>query len=187
MKWLYKNFGIAKKQDDSKQHSNHSANLFIPKISNASKNFLFSGIILLCLSSSSNTLADSGPSTGLSGQTKVSLMNLGRDLGIPILVPSYVPDGFQYSRIDYNSCMTSPQHNFCREILYYSIVYKNAQNNCLIVGATGRSLSGADSEFTFQADTPLLGKVDIEFGQHPGTHKPSTTEQLTVPQSDLWM
>jgi len=132
--------------------------------------------------SSSNTPAASETSSGgLSEQQQASL----KELGIPILVPASVPDGFQVSQIDSNSCRTDPKPDGCGDSPRYSIVYKNAQSSCLIVNALGSGVGGADSEFTFQVDTPLLGKVDIGFGQLPGAGKPPTNEQLTVPQSGL--
>ncbi len=108
-------------------------------------------------------------------------------LNIPVAVPTYIPNGFTLSQIKINLCPSnSPQGGECREGSSYEIIYRNADNTCVMIDAIGGGLGGADSEFHYSIETPLLGEVEIGFGEIPGDRNIPTREQLTSPQSRLY-
>ena len=73
-------------------------------------------------------------SAGLSEAQKTSL----NELSIPVVIPAYVPQGFQLSEAIVNSCTAgSPRTSLCREGPHYTLVYRNAQNTCFLVRAVG--------------------------------------------------
>ncbi|MCT7990645.1 hypothetical protein [Laspinema olomoucense] len=108
-------------------------------------------------------------------------------LNIPVAVPTYIPEGFTLSQIKINLCSSDiPQGGECREGSSYEIIYRNADNVCVIIDAIGGGLGGPDSEFHYSIETPLLGEVEIGFGEIPGGRNTPTPEQLTNPQSRLY-
>src|SRR5919199_316371 len=84
------------------------------------------------------------PSGGLSEAQKASFASF-RELGIPIAIPSYVPDGFNLSQIITKLSPASDRQARARgfgERSQYSIVYRNAQNTCLLITAIGGGVGG---------------------------------------------
>lgn len=135
-------------------------------------------------SSKASTAAED-PSSQLSEAQKAFL----KGLGISIVVPLYVPQGFKIFQITTTtkrfSTTETKRSSF---VSTYDIVYINAQATCLLVsGADARigGFGGADREWGFRTRTPLLGEVEIEFGTVPGAAKTPSPEQLKTPQSDL--
>ncbi len=120
---------------------------------------------------------------GLSEAQKTSLS----ELGIPVVIPAYIPDGFQVSDVIANSCAAgSPRTNACREGPNYTLVYRNDQNTCLLMRAVGGGIGGGAGEFEFQTRTTLLGEVTILFGKTSGANQPPATEQLGELQPNLY-
>lgn len=130
-------------------------------------------------------------SGGLSDAQKASL----KVLGIPIAIPLYVPDGFEVSQITTDTVPISDQGTASTTQTLpspfastYSIVYRNAQNTCLVVrGMDTRKggMGGPDSKFELSTHTALLGEVVIGFGGTPGDAQTPTPEQLRIPQPNL--
>jgi hypothetical protein len=108
-------------------------------------------------------------------------------LNIPVVVPTYIPEGFTLSQIKINLCPSnSPQRGECRGGTSYEIIYRNPENTCLMIEAIGGGLGGPDSEFHYTTQTPLLGEVDIRFGETPGNRNIPSSEQLSTPQPGLY-
>ena len=120
---------------------------------------------------------------GLSETQKTSLS----ELGIPVVIPTYMPAGFQLSEVIANSCKAgSPRTSFCREGPHYTLVYRNDQKTCLLMKAVGGGVGGGASEFEFQTRTTLLGDVSILFGKTSGGNQPLAAEQLGELQPNLY-
>ncbi|MBD2096541.1 hypothetical protein H6F90_15505 [Trichocoleus sp. FACHB-591] len=119
---------------------------------------------------------------GLSETQKTSLS----ELGMPVLIPAYVPQGFPLAEAIANACTArSPRSSLCREGPHYTLVYRNAQNTCFLVRAVGGGVGGGAGEFEFQTRTTLLGDVSILFGKSSGENQQPTAEQLRVVQPNL--
>ncbi|MEP0873952.1 hypothetical protein NDA01_30055 [Trichocoleus desertorum AS-A10] len=132
--------------------------------------------------SSPDVVGSAPASAGLSEAQKTSLS----ELSIPVVIPAYVPGGFQLSEAIANSCTAgSPQTSLCREGPNYTLVYRNAQNTCFLVRAVGGGVGGGAREFEFQTRTTLLGDVSILFGEPSGENQHPTAEQLQVLQPNL--
>jgi hypothetical protein len=132
--------------------------------------------------SSPDAVGNAPASVGLSETQKTSLS----ELGIPVLIPAYVPQGFQLAEAIADSCTAgSPRNSFCREGPHYTLVYRNAQSTCFLVRAVGGGVGGGSSEFEFQTRTTLLGEVSIMFGKSSGENQQPTAEQLRVVQPNL--
>jgi hypothetical protein len=119
---------------------------------------------------------------GLSETQKASL----KKLGIPIAIPTAIPDTFKVSQVIAKSCAPgTPQKGSCREGSSYTILYRNPQNTCLVVNAVGGGVGGGASEFEFSTRTTLLGKVIILFGKTSGSNQTPTAAQLQKLQPNL--
>jgi hypothetical protein len=121
------------------------------------------------------------PSHRLSEAQKASLASF-RELGIPIAIPTYVPDGFNLDQIITKlSPASDPQKGS-----EYSMVYRNAQNTCLIITAVAGGVGGGAADFEFPTSTALFGEVVILFGRNITlANKAPTPEQLRIPQGHL--
>ncbi len=128
------------------------------------------------------------PSAGLSEAQKASFASF-RELGIPIAIPTYVPDGFNLDQIItklYPASDRQTRARGFRERSQYSIVYRNAQNTCLIIRAIGGGVGGGAADFEFPTSTALFGEVVILFGRNITLgNKAPTPEQLRIPQPNL--
>lgn len=139
----------------------------------------------------SSVLAAQDALSGLSLAQRASL----KALGIHIAVPSYVPRGFKVSQVIAERCPANmPRQGLCREGPYYSIVYRDPTNTCLIINAVGGGVGGGDDEFQFTTKTKLLGEVTIGFNPIRGSGRIPTRqqlgktpkpEQLKIPQPEL--
>lgn len=109
-----------------------------------------------------------------------------RALDIPVVVPGYLPEAFEISEVKANLCAPdAPQRGNCREGSSYTLVYRNAQNTCLLVNGVSGGVGGGSSEFEFQTPTELLGEVTILFGPPTGENQAPSAQQLTTPQANL--
>ena len=107
-------------------------------------------------------------------------------LDIPVVVPGYLPDAFEISEVKANLCgPDAPQWGNCREGSSYTLVYRNAQNTCLLVNGVSGGVGGGSSEFEFQTPTEVLGEVTILFGPPTGENQAPSADQLTTPQTSL--
>ncbi|MGL5061569.1 MAG: hypothetical protein ACRC62_16495 [Microcoleus sp.] len=107
-------------------------------------------------------------------------------LGIPTIVPNYLPQGFRVVDLKTTLCApNTPQRGECREGSHYSIVYRNERNTCLFVNAIGGGIGGGANEFQYEINTQLLGKVTIVFGKYSGGPNAPASEQLQRPQANL--
>lgn len=129
--------------------------------------------------------------SGLSAAQSAAL----KALGIQIAVPTYVPRGFKVSQVIAERCPTNmPRQSLCREGPYYSLIYRDATNTCLLINAVGGGVGGGDDEFQFTTRTKLLGEITIGFNPIRGTGRIPTRqqlgktpkpEQLRLPQPEL--
>lgn len=107
-------------------------------------------------------------------------------LDIPVVVPGYLPNAFEISEVKANLCgPDAPQRGNCREGSSYTLVYRNAQNTCLLVNGVSGGVGGGSSEFEFQTPTEALGEVTILFGPPTGENQAPSADQLTTPQTSL--
>ena len=137
------------------------------------------------VSSSPSSPDATGTALASAGLSETQTTSLSK-LGIPALIPAYVPQGFQLAEAIANSCTAgSPRTSLCREGPHYTLVYRNAQNTCFLVRAVGGGVGGGASEFEFQTRTTLLGEVSILFGEPSGENQQPTAEQLQVLQPNL--
>lgn len=103
-----------------------------------------------------------------------------RALGIPVVVPSYIPSGFQADEAIVNLCIANAPVGACREGSSYTIVYRNYQlNTCILIAAVAGGLGGGVDDFEFQTQTPLLGNVLILFGDGDYGGGPSLNQTPT--------
>jgi len=100
----------------------------------------------------------------------------------PILVPSYLPDGFTLNKVEVNPCKAGIQRDDCGG---YTLIYRDPDNICLVVSAVGGGLGGADSDFETTVTTKLFGEVTIEFGNQPGGAAKPSQDQMNQPQPNL--
>lgn len=122
------------------------------------------------------------PFSGFTNAQKASL----RALGIPIVIPNYVPNTFQVAKVDTTLCKAgTPQRGACREGSSYAIVYRDPQNTCLVVHAIGGGVGGGAAEFEWRTQTRLLGEVLILFGNVSGENQPPPLAKLRQPQPNL--
>lgn len=121
------------------------------------------------------------PAGGLSEAQKASFASF-RELGIPIAIPTYVPDGFNLDQIITKlSPASDPQKGS-----EYNMVYRNAQNTCLIITAVAGGVGGGAADFEFPTSTALFGEVVILFGRNITlANEAPTPEQLRIPQPNL--
>lgn len=149
-------------------------------------------IIITAVLHSSISFANTEDSaSGLSEAQKKSL----KALDIKVAVPTYVPSGFKVSQVIAERCASNtPSRGNCREGSYYSIVYRNPTNTCLLINAMGGGVGGGDDEFQFSTKTRLLGEIMIGFNPIRGSGKTPTRQQLgknpkpdqlKVPQQEL--
>lgn len=122
------------------------------------------------------------PFNGFTSTQKASL----RALGIPIVIPNYVPSRFQVAQVKTNLCKPgTPQRGNCREGSNYTIVYRNPQNACVIVSAIGGGVGGGAGEYEFRTQTNLLGDVSILFGKPSGENPTPSPDKLRQIQPNL--
>ncbi|WP_434686509.1 hypothetical protein [Pseudanabaena minima] len=119
----------------------------------------------------------------LSASQKASL----KSLGIKVAIPKYVPQGFRVAAIRTEPCRAGDQRDangVCRFGPDYTVLYRNSQNHCFVVRATGGGIGGPSGQYTRAVDTNLLGKVDVNVGI--GMGEPITEAIANTPQANLW-
>ncbi|MEE3719275.1 hypothetical protein V2H45_21255 [Tumidithrix elongata RA019] len=139
--------------------------------------------LIVCAASLSNFLQPAySQTTHLSDAQQSAL----KSLGIPVAVPSYIPEGFRVTQMSLKLCAAdAPRIGDCREGSSYEIRYRNDKNACFNFYAIAGGVGGGYGEFAYRSQTQTLGKVIIEFGQLNGANKTPTPEQLRVPQPKL--
>jgi hypothetical protein len=101
--------------------------------------------------SSPNVVESAPASAELSETQKTSLS----ELSIPVVIPAYVPQGFQLAEAIANSCTAgSPRTSLCREGPNYTLVYRNAQNTCFLVRAVGGGVGAEPVSLSFRLVPP---------------------------------
>jgi hypothetical protein len=64
------------------------------------------------------------------------------------------------------------------------VLYRNAQDQCFAVEATGGGIGGPTGRYSRTVNTKLLGKVDVNIGN--GNGQPITEAIAKTPQNNLW-
>ncbi|PZV10585.1 MAG: hypothetical protein DCF20_21115 [Pseudanabaena sp.] len=122
-------------------------------------------------------------SHGLNSSQKYSL----KELGFPIVVPTFLPDNFKVTKVNANLCANSSnQRGSCREGSNYTIIYQNPQNVCLLVNAVGGGVGGGAGEFEFNARSPLFGEMTVLFGKPSGSNQTPSSEKMNAPQTNIY-
>jgi hypothetical protein len=128
----------------------------------------------------------SSPASASPGMLNQSQQDKLKQLGVPVVIPTYLPKGFQIADLIANLCTAEmPQTVECREGSSYSVIYRNANNTCLTVNAIGGGVGGGADEFQYETKTDLLGTVTIAFGRRDGGPNLPNPDQLQHPQANL--
>ncbi|MBW4550137.1 MAG: hypothetical protein KME35_03345 [Aphanocapsa sp. GSE-SYN-MK-11-07L] len=141
--------------------------------------------------SQSTLLADAGEERSAAALASPGMLNQSqqdklKQLGVPVVIPTYLPKGFQIADLIANLCTAEmPQTGECREGSSYSIIYRNNNNTCLAVNAIGGGIGGGADEFQYETKTDLLGTVTIAFGRPDGGPNLPNPNQLQHPQTNL--
>lgn len=109
-----------------------------------------------------------------------------KSLGIKIALPKYVPQGFWMAAVDTKPCRQGDRidaNGVCRFGPDYTVIYRNRQNHCFAVEATGGGIGGPSGRYTRTVNTKLLGEVDVNIGN--GSGAPMTEAIAKTPQQ-LW-
>jgi hypothetical protein len=64
------------------------------------------------------------------------------------------------------------------------VLYRNAQDQCFAVEATGGGIGGPTGRYSRTVNTKLLGKVDVNIDT--GMSEPITEAIAKTPQNNLW-
>ena len=132
--------------------------------------------------------AEAGAAPGLTAAERMRLLGLG----MPVLVPGQLPDGFRPVRVTATACPAgAPRVGPCREGPSYSVLYRDGGSSCLLVWGVGGGVGGGAAAFEYTIQSPLLGEVVILFGEPsrelsgPPGNQPPQPSQLDRPQSGL--
>ena len=112
-------------------------------------------------------------------------------VGISIAVPSYIPNGFEVSKVDTEPCAPNATRNsqgICNSRSSYKILYRNSGSTCFSVyGQYTRGIGGGAGEFSFPVVTELFGKTWIGFGKLSEGYadKTPSSQQLRSPQQNI--
>ena len=109
-----------------------------------------------------------------------------KSLGIKVALPKYVPQGFWMAAVETKPCRQGDRidaNGVCRFGPDYTVLYRNRQNHCFAVEATGGGLGGPSGRYTRTVNTKLLGEVDVNIGN--GNGAPMTDAIAKTPQQ-LW-
>jgi hypothetical protein len=152
------------------------------------RGFLAATIIvasLACEQPLSAQPSDAG--TGGLNATQVSTL---RSLGIKISVPSAVPAGFHVEKVSVTPCPVSAHRSAtgtCRFGPAYAIVYRNGDDDCFAIEATGGGIGGVSFTYAFDVPTSSFGTLTVQFGEFTSARpqKPSS-EQIASRQHGLF-
>jgi hypothetical protein len=107
-------------------------------------------------------------------------------LGIPIVLPTYLPAGFRVVNLEATACPpTAPRTGLCREGASYQVVYRGDRTSCVAVRAIGGGVGGGSEQFQYDIPTRLFGSVTLGFGQPYGGPNSPQPQQLQQPQANL--
>ncbi len=110
-----------------------------------------------------------------------------KSLGIKVALPKYVPQGFWMAAVRTEPCPAGASVNangVCRFGPDYTVIYRNRQNHCFTVSATGGGLGGPGGRYSRAVNTRLLGKVDVNIDT--GMGEPITQAIARTPQKNVW-
>jgi hypothetical protein len=94
------------------------------------------------------------------GLTSTQQANL-KSLGIKIVVPRYIPQGFQVTKISTEPCRSA---GVCRVGQpSYKITYRSPKKACFDVEGTGGGIGGPDLENAIPAKSKLFGSTQVGF------------------------
>ena len=119
--------------------------------------------------------------TGMTNAQRTSL----KSLGMKIVVPGYVPEGFRVIGIT-----TDPLREGRSKIgrPAYSIIYRSPSNSCFQISGTSGGVGGPGGEYQVPVTSQLLGTESLYFNTRPGTPSGNLTPSpalLKAPQSYL--
>lgn len=83
-----------------------------------------------------------------------------KSLGVKIVIPSYVPAGFQVASVQVKPC-ASGVRRFCPN---YVIIYRNPNKSCFAIESTGGGIGDMPSnnlEQSYPVNNPILGKSAV--------------------------
>ncbi len=106
-------------------------------------------------------------------------------LNLPIVVPSYLPNGFWLDQVDVDRCDAAKP---CRGGSTYRLVYRDDENICLVLNTNAVGAGGGSDEYQYPVPTDLFGEVLIMFGRPVVDQPPTATmlkQQLDRPQLNL--
>jgi hypothetical protein len=98
--------------------------------------------------------------------------------GVPIVLPTALPDGFTLTDVTTNGCQLSSTKPGCRFGPQSTVVYRNAENTCLLVNMINDGVGGGAADLEFRTSTQLLGEAIILIGQTAGNNAPPTEDDL---------
>lgn len=113
-----------------------------------------------------------------------------RSLGIKIAVPGDVPAGFSVAKVQVEPCPVNFPRSKTRTCGFgpaYGIIYRDNQNTCFAIEATGGGIGGPAYDYSFPVMTRLFGEAFMQFGQNSDKPKLPSQQQLVVPQQNLFM
>ncbi|MDX2100097.1 MAG: hypothetical protein SFW36_20165 [Leptolyngbyaceae cyanobacterium bins.59] len=117
-------------------------------------------------------------------------VNLLKEVGISIVVPTYIPKGFSLSKLSTEPCQpnTPRKNGVCQTRSGYRLLYRNSENTCFAVyGNFTRGIGGGGSGFSFPVTTKILGKTFISFGRSTNYEdKVPSEKQLNSVQQNIW-
>lgn len=135
------------------------------------KQSLFSGLLSLAMLLPFGPAFAKNPSNLLAkaqlNQTQTQQL---KSLGISVYVPNYIPAGFRIAKIETKPCPSGSQRSekgVCRFGPQYGIVYRNSNNVCFAIEATGGGVGGVP---VLTNEIPLnvgnLGASTLYYGQY---------------------
>lgn len=114
-----------------------------------------------------NVLAQS-LSTGKLTRSQIQKL---QSLGIKIVIPTYIPDGFQVAEVETKPC-PSGQKPPCRFGPTYKIVYRNANNLAFSIESASGGFGGLEPEYNLPINSPLFGNSYLYYGYYKGRNGP---------------
>ncbi|WP_434686507.1 hypothetical protein [Pseudanabaena minima] len=129
-------------------------------------------------------IAEKTPEAAANGHSLVNSFKGKLDsLGIKIALPTYVPQGFWIAAVRTEPCRqgdTVDANGVCRFGPEYTVIYRNSQDHCFTVEATGGGLGGPSSRYTRAVRSKIFDKVDVMIGT--GNDQPITDAIANTPQ-----
>jgi hypothetical protein len=115
------------------------------------------------------------------GLTQAQIRQL-RSLGIRIVVPTYVPRGFQIASVRAELEPSCPPR-FRSQCARYAIIYRNSTNYCFAIESVGDGIGGgAARENAIAVVTRIFGRTTLYYGRY---QDPEMRQRF--PDADLYM